>query len=130
MKAGGPLKRRKRLERRTRMRQRRRTPRRSERVRDVAYMLAVKALPCCAPRSPLDLCAGPVEADHAGVRPLGRKCSDHETIPLCAWHHIARHDRLGSFLGWSRAQVRAWLNRRIAETQALLAHLLPTGAAA
>src|SRR5690348_9289800 len=29
----------------------------------------------------------PTEAAHVGERGLGQKCSDRETIPLCAAHH-------------------------------------------
>ena len=27
------------------------------------------------------------EAAHVGDRGLGQKCSDHEAVPMCAWHH-------------------------------------------
>jgi hypothetical protein len=124
------------------MKQRRATRRRSDRVRDVPYMLAVKQLPCCA-RLLADLdrfgarrmtsiadCSLAIEADHAGVRPAGRKCSDRETIPLCSYHHICRTDRVGPFRDWSRAAMRAWLDARIADTQQRLAHLIPAAEAA
>jgi hypothetical protein len=110
------------------MKQRRATRRRSDRVRDVPYMLAVKQLPCCA-RLLAD-CSLAIEADHAGVRPAGRKCSDRETIPLCSYHHICRTDRVGPFRDWSRAAMRAWLDARIADTQQRLAHLIPAAEAA
>lgn len=116
------------LRRKARIRSRRSTPRRSGRVRDRNYLLAVKELPCCL--AGLGNCSGPIEADHAGRRPLGRKCSDDEAIPLCQKHHRERTDGYGFFLnasattpdgpvpmsGWQRE----WCDRRIAETQARL----------
>lgn len=115
------------LRRKKRLRARRPTPRRSGRVRDGEYLLRVKQLPCAIarvsgegslPYSPP--CYGPVEADHAGHRPFGRKCSDHETIPLCALHHRHRTDYVGLFGGWNAAKMRQWCDARIAETRARL----------
>lgn len=88
------------------------------RKRDREYMLAVKRMPCCAPSGVPVSCFGPVQADHAGRRPVGRKCDDRETIPLCAKHHRQRTDYTGIFGGWDAERMRAWCDERIAETQA------------
>lgn len=95
---------------------RRSTPRRSGRVRDVPWMLAVKELPCRARR--LSACDGPVEADHEGRRGLGQKCSDRETAPLCKLHHLQRETFSGPFSNWHHDEMRAWLDENIRETQA------------
>lgn len=121
--------------RRTPLRRRREEPRRSERVRDVAYMLRVKQLSCAADLFLGDeaRCDGPTEADHAGVRPAGRKASDDTCISLCSAHHRARHDFAGVFAGWTREQMRAWLDGQIAWTRHQLRHLTaaePRGEAA
>lgn len=73
------------LQRRTRLRPRRATQRRSERVRDRAYMAWVRERPCVLVGT--GECAGRTEAHHAGGRPLGRKADDDTTIPLCRHHH-------------------------------------------
>lgn len=106
-------------------------------MRDREYLLAVKQLPCCmagrfdivfvfgaggtAVRFP---CSGPIEADHAGRRPYGRKCSDDETIPLCRSHHAQRTNGLGWFffvgLARDKDKLRDWLDARIDETQRAL----------
>lgn len=119
MKRGKALERRTPLARKTRIRARRAEPRKSARVRDLEYMLLVKGLPCCA----ADLehhtrCRGPVEADHAGRRPMGRKCHDTECIPLCAFHHRARTDFSGPFRDWSKDEMRKFLDLHIGLTQA------------
>lgn len=97
------------------MRRRRPEPRRSERARDVDFMLRVKTLPCLA--RDLSECSGPTEADHAGRRPMGRKCSDRETVPLCSLHHRQRTDFSGPFKSWNGLQMRAWLDEAILTTQ-------------
>lgn len=102
------------LRQKTRMKQRRDTRRKSERVYDTSWMLLVKRLPCCAAQ--LDVhttCQGVVEADHAGLRPMGRKCSDKDTIPLCSKHHRERTDFRGTFKTWDGARMRAWLDAQI-----------------
>ena len=98
---------------------RRAEARRSERVADRAYMGAVHRLPCCARH--LSLCSGPIEADHAGIRPLGRKADDATCISLCRLHHRQRHDFGGPFLLWDRHIMRQWLDEQIAATQRELA---------
>jgi hypothetical protein len=55
-------------------------------LRDPAYLDWIRQQPCAAPDCD---CARrlPVESAHVGERGLGQKCSDRETIPLCAAHH-------------------------------------------
>lgn len=78
-------------------------------------MLFVKDMPCCACGA-----AAPSEADHAGVRPMGRKCHNFEIIPLCKLHHDQRPGRRGFFadLG-DRFAMREWLDAQIARVQSL-----------
>lgn len=113
-----PLKRSAPLARGTRLRARRPEPRRSERQRDVAWMLRVKLLPCAARE--LGGCEGVIEADHAGRRPLGRKCNDDECIPLCTLHHRQRTDFSGPFKAWTKQEMREWLELHVALTQTVL----------
>lgn len=89
-------------------------------MRDAGYMDRVRGLACCARDLPGARCAGPMEADHAGVRGLGQKCSDDQTIPLDRQCHRDRTDLTGPFRGWDRARMRAWLDAQIATTQAAL----------
>lgn len=65
------------------------------------------------------------EAAHVGQRGLSQKCSDHDTIPLCAWHHrISResHHRLGKlfwgFHGINRRLVIAGYRKLFAMQKA------------
>jgi len=52
-------------------------------LQDEEYKAWIRTLPCCVPA-----CAGAwTECAHVGDRGLRQKCSDHETLPLCAWHH-------------------------------------------
>jgi hypothetical protein len=128
------LRSRKPLRRKTRIKAKRSTPRRSGRVRDRRYLLAVKELPCCL--ALLMNCDGPVHAHHAGARPLGRKADDSTAIPLCAAHHQALHDggllfgvEVVGFLATSpnrewrtrfNMSARDWQDRMITETRAAL----------
>lgn len=98
---------------------RRRTPRRSSRVRDTDWMLAVKTLQCFGAGMGTP-CGGVVEADHAGLRGLGQKCSDRETIPLCTYHHRERTDLSGAFKNFTKATMRDWLDTRISLTVRLV----------
>lgn len=85
-----------------------------QRERHVPYMLWCKRMPCLM-RGVWGTCSGPVEADHAGPRPLGQKAHDSTVIPLCHQHHMAeRFPR-----SWLQAQRRAWLHAAIVYTQAL-----------
>lgn len=99
-------------------------PRRSERVRDAGHMARVRELPCAAGDLLGDeaRCSGRIEADHAGLRAMGRKASDDSTIPMCSLHHRERHDFAGVFRDWSRAQMRAWLDAQIAWARKRLNH--------
>lgn len=87
----------------------------AKRPRFTDHMVWVKTLPCVA----LDLdghaCSGPVEADHAGVRAMGRKCHDFETIPLCKAAHDARPGRRYPFDLMTRSAFREWLDTKINE---------------
>ena len=64
------------------VRKRRTGPARRGTVRDVAYLRWVRGLSCAI----CGLTRG-IEAAHVGERGLGQKCSDRETLPLCAEHH-------------------------------------------
>ena len=88
-----------------------------QRERQVDYMLWVKTLPCVARH--LGPCSGVVEADHAGARGLGQKCSDIETIPICTGHHRERTDFSGTFKTWNKDGMRVFLAGAIASTQEL-----------
>lgn len=54
---------------------------------DPDYLDWIRSLPCliCAKLNRPQF--GRTEAAHVGMRGLGQKCSDRETIPLCACHH-------------------------------------------
>lgn len=96
---------------------RRRTkPRRSDRVRDPEFLAWVHTLPCAA--RALSPCYGPIEADHQGWRPFGRKADDVTAVPLCLLHHRQRTDFSGPFRAWSREDMRIWLRANVEETQA------------
>lgn len=98
------------------------------------YMARVRLLACCAPyekvRWPgstivqfvlVKACSGAMHAHHAGRRPgVGLKCSDFETVPLCAAHHDALHGLRNEFKDWDKARLRRWSSARIAETQRTL----------
>lgn len=124
------LTRRKAIRRTSPMKRGRKLSRYAKRPRDTEFMLWVKTLLCsveeerpCADLEP-EPCAGPVEADHAGARGLGQKCSDRECIPLCSAHHRQRTDHSGTFKHVSREDERAWRSRAIARTQAMWAERL------
>jgi hypothetical protein len=120
-----PLKRKTPLKQRTRMKQRRATRRKSERVRDTPWMLMVKRLPCCVRGMVIATpCRGPVEADHVGRRPLGRKCNDQETIPLCRKHHRERTDWSGMFRTWQKEYMQNWLKVALGSTQLDVSRML------
>lgn len=97
-------------------------PPRRGRVHDPEYLAWIREQPCVVtfckiPRS---------EAAHVGeIRGLGQKCSDHETIPLCVWHHGPEgpqsHHRLGKgfwpFWGLDRdALIAEYRERYLEET--------------
>ena len=90
-----------------------------KRARDIAHMMAVKGLRCVAAH--LSECSGPIEADHAGRRPLGRKADDDTCIPLCQLHHRQRTDFSGVFRSWNQKMMREFLEAAIKSTRRLLA---------
>jgi len=96
----------------------RETERRSGRRRDPSYLAKVRTLPCCLAK--LGTCEGRIEADHAGPRPLGRKCHDDEAIPMCQLHHWARTNYLRFFAGFTAEDMRAWADVQIGLTRARL----------
>lgn len=88
-------------------------PTRRGQVKDGLYLAFVRRFPCVIcwgfPRvhTPLGTCQvyweyelehhnpsqeTPTEAAHVGIRGIGQKCSDRETIPLCARHHRTGKD--------------------------------------
>lgn len=88
------------------------------RERAFEYMAAVKRLRCWAARTvPGHHCQGPIEADHAGRRPVGRKASDATVLPVCTLAHRQRTDHSGPFRSWTRPEMRQWLDDGIADTQ-------------
>jgi hypothetical protein len=120
----------------------RRKPRKG-RVRDRKYLEFIRDLPCvvCWPRmwrtgdiwtlsrathrSAMQTFGSRTEAAHVGLRGLGQKCSDRETIPLCANCHRTgpySHHKLGgrfwAFHGLDRDALIAELNRRYEEENA------------
>lgn len=102
--------------RRTAIRRRREAPRRSARVRDAAYLAWIHTLTCAASGLHGHICDGPIEADHVGARPLGRKCNDAETIALCSLAHRQRTDHCGPFRSFTREQMRAFVDASLANT--------------
>jgi hypothetical protein len=94
-------------------------PKPTGRRRDPDYMARVRELPCILMRC--GGCWGRMEANHAGERPVGRKCDDDETVPMCSAHHRWWTDAQGGFYGWSRELRRAWSEWAIEQTRARLA---------
>jgi len=114
----------------------RRTRARRGRVIDRQYLLYIRSLPCtvCWSRNvqmvekfhamglPYVYQSSRTEAAHVGVRGLGQKSSDRETIPLCREHHrLGPHSihRLGKHFwehhGIDKDALIAELNRRYGE---------------
>lgn len=122
---------------------RRRTPLRSgrkrssyaKRERDTEYMLAVKRLPCAVRANYPDSkhgatpCFGRVEADHMGMRAVGRKADDNTCVPLCWRHHHERTDHSGSFKHLTRDELRTWRADAIERTRTEVNRLLARSAA-
>ena len=79
-------------------------------------MLWIKQQTCCA--TELSRCYGPVEADHAGRRGVGRKADDRTCIPLCQLHHTQRASFSGPFRTWNQAMMRLWLEGHVKVWQA------------
>lgn len=120
----------------------RRKPRRG-RVRSAAFLRFVRSLPCVlcqrkrhsrgfeiynmsAGSRWLNWASGQyTEAAHVGNRGLGQKCSDRETIPLCAAHHRTGKDshhvlgkKFWDFHGLDKEKLIAELNARYEEERA------------
>jgi hypothetical protein len=95
------------------------------RIRDPNYLALVHLLPClvAVEIGSTRLCSGGIEADHEGWRPLGRKCNDDETVPLCSKHHAERGQFAGYFRTFDRARMRAWRAAAIAWTRERVARL-------
>ena len=119
---------------RTPVKRKRTKPRRGP-LRDPKYLAWIRTLPCVCcfiflhawdPREYF-LRRGPhgaSEAAHVGLRGIAQKCSDHETIPLCGFHHRtgpSSHHRLQKrfWAYWEidRAALIAELNARFMEEQ-------------
>ena len=81
---------------------------------DPGYLRAVRRLPCLLSGAG---CWGPVEADHAGPRPVGRKADDRTAVPLCRQHHHQRTNACGWFRDLTPEQRRVWCERAIEQTQ-------------
>lgn len=98
------------------LRRRRATPRRSDRARDLAYLAWVHTLTCAASHLEGHVCEGPIEADHVGPRPLGRKSDDNLTIALCQLAHRQRTDFAGPFRSFDRAAMRGFVAQALLDT--------------
>ncbi len=63
-------------------------------VIDHKYRAFIRSLGCivCRDTVPHNAQSSRTEVAHIGERGLGQKCSDYETVPLCAGHHRIRHD--------------------------------------
>lgn len=72
---------------------RKRSQPRRGRVYDPQYLDFIRRLQCvvCS-QGEIRLTTFPSEAAHVGERGLGQKCSDRETVPLCARHHRSGND--------------------------------------
>jgi hypothetical protein len=90
------------------------------RLRSTDYMLGVKELPCAALIVPGHVCDGPIEADHAGRRGVGRKALDGTVIPMCRLAHRQRESFSGPFREWDQAAMRAFLDGRILQTRRMM----------
>lgn len=90
----------------------------ARRERAFDYMVWIKSLGCMLGgawpqagkqiRPQVTPCGGPIEADHAGDRGVGRKAPDSTCIPLCRNHHGQRTDMRGAFRYFKAKDMRAW----------------------
>src|SRR5262245_2971285 len=87
----------------------------SERDRDYDRMRWVKTQPCMW--RDLSRCAGVVEADHGGRRPLSHKAPDDTCVPCCTLHHRQRTDCSGPFRYLTRDEMRMLLDAEIERMQ-------------
>jgi len=106
------------------MSKKRKSPKRktkyARRERDLEFMRFVKTLPCLlAGVEGAGPCAGPTEADHAGLDAgLNQKAPDSTCIPLCSQHHFDRHACMRFFRGVPKQEKREWRLAAIEKTQA------------
>lgn len=95
----------------------------AQRPRDLDYMADVRRLGCIVRRfwpvageKPTP-CYGHVEADHMGMRALGRKADDTTCVAMCQQHHRERTDHSGSFKTLDRNARRVYAVEAIERTQ-------------
>jgi len=94
---------------------------------DPAYAARVRGLDCAAGDLAGPACAGAIHAHHAGRRPgVSMKAHDHSCVALCAVHHGALHGASAPFR-MTKRDLRAWQDRAIAATQAVLGCTPHTG---
>lgn len=81
-------------------------------MKDRAYLEWVRRQSCwqCG-RTP----AG--SAHHKTGAGMGRRASDHDTMPLCHGCHMAFHSASGPFKGWGKGQRRKWQEEAITATR-------------
>lgn len=103
--------------RRSKPMRQRSSKRRPTSLEDHAYMAWVHTLDCCAPDH---VCAGRIEAHHAGKKPgLRLKAPDDTVIPLCTQAHRDIDAHAGPFRGWTGAELREWQDYQIIVFQAM-----------
>lgn len=113
--------------------QKRAQRRRSGRVHDSAYLAKVRATGYCSvavygvPSNRISgsyytACIGPVEADHMGERPVGRKASDDTAVPMCRAHHRDRTDHSGLWSTYSARDMRDYCDAMIDFTRENIAN--------
>lgn len=66
---------------------RKRSKPRRGRVVDRSYREFIASLPCCVCEKWGTKQDARTEAAHVGVRGIGQKCSDRDTLPICGRHH-------------------------------------------
>ena len=79
----------------------------SKGLKDKAYLEWIRSLSCVVCDSQGHPQTSITEAAHVGERGLSQKCSDRETIPLCAGHHrigVTAQHRLGKKF-WEHHQI-------------------------
>lgn len=73
-------------------------------LRDKKYLEWVRTLPCIVCQST------PAVPHHEGVRGMGLKASDRDTLPLCHKHHDERH-RTGVKTFWGSIDYKDIISR-------------------
>lgn len=113
------------LKRKSRLKPRRSAPRKSGRVRWPEYLDEVRQLPCYVCGKP-----GPSDPDHQGPHPYGRKADDDTAVPMDRDCHRRRTDgylpvgRAAWRRALSKEEMRAWCDRAIRSTQAIVLPIL------